>query len=207
MLIVKAAITWLMQLPDFLVCSIVDAIVAAMTNNDDFPTPSPALPTIIAANTAAKSAIADAVNGGRVLTAIKNAKMAELAGTVRPLASYVTIIANGDMAKLLSSGFPIQQPSRGKIGALSTPTAPVATPGRMFGSIDVSTTAIYGAYVYYWRAAAVSAPTVFVAQTPTTKANATLSGLTRGEIYNIQVSAVGAAGQTEWSDAANITAP
>ncbi len=77
----------------------------------------------------------------------------------------------------------------------------------MFGSIDASTTPINGAYVYYWRAALASAPTVFVVQLPTTKASITLTELTRGAIYNVQVAAVGAAGQTEWSDAANITAP
>lgn len=178
-----------------------------MTNNANFPTPSPALTEVSAANDAAKEAISAAANGGRALTAIKNAKMAELGAVVRPLASYVTITAAGDMAKLLSSGFPIQQPTRARIGPLETPSAPVARPGAMLGSIDASTKAVYGAYVYNWRVATAAAPTVYVAQFATTRANATFTGLTRGGIYNIQVSAVGAAGATEWSDAANITAP
>ena len=205
--IVKAAIAWLIQLPNIIVCSIVDSIVVAMTDNDNFPTPLPTLTVVAAANTEAKNAIAAAASGGRVLTAIMNMKMAELGAVVRPLAYYVTITANGDMAKLLSSGFPIQQPSRQRIGPLPTPTAPVATAGNLFGSIDASTEAINGAYVYCWRVALASAPTVFVVETMTTKANATFLDLTRGGIYLVQVSAVGAAGATEWSDAANITAP
>jgi hypothetical protein len=205
--IVKAAIAWLIQLPDYVVCALTDAIVTAMTDNDNFSTPSPALTVVDAANTAAKEAIAAAASGGRVLTAIKNAKMAELGDVVRPLASYVTITSAGDMAKLLSSGFPIQQPIRQRIGPLPTPSAPVAKPGNMHGSIEASTNAINGAYIYSWRVATAAAPAVFVLEIMTTKASATLSDLVRGEIYNVQVSAVGAAGPTEWSDAANITAP
>jgi hypothetical protein len=207
MQIIKAAISWLMQLPDLVVCSIVDAIVVAMTDNDNFPTPSPTLVAVTAANDAAKAAIAAAADGGRVLTAIKDAKMAQLAAEVRPLAYYVTITSNGDMAKLLSSGFPIQQPTRQRIGPLPTPTAPVAAPGNMYGSIHASTDAINGAYVYNWRVALATAPTVFVAEQQTTKANVFVTDLTRAEIYNVQVNAVGAAGTTEWSDAASITAP
>jgi hypothetical protein len=48
---------------------------------------------------------------------------------------------------------------------------------------------------------------VFVAEQQTTKATVLLTDLTRGEIYNVQVNAVGTAGTTEWSDVANITAP
>jgi hypothetical protein len=207
MKITKAAIAWLSKLPDLIVCAIVDAIVLAMTDNDNFPMPSPALPAVTAANDAAKAAIAAAASGGRVFTAIKDAKMAELGGVVRPLGYYVTITANGDMAKLRSSGFPIQQSSRPVLGPLPTPTAPVASPGNLFGTINVATVPINGAYIYNWRASAAETPTVFVGQTATTKASGTLVGLTRGTIYNIQVSAIGAAGPTEWSDAANITAP
>ena len=133
--------------------------------------------------------------------------MAELGGVVRPLGYYVTIAANGDMAKLLSSNFPIQQPTRQKIGPLTTPTAPIATPGTMFGSVDAVTAVVYGAYAYTWQVAAVSAPTVVVAQASTTKTSASFTGLTRGVLYAVEVAAIGAAGQTEWSDAANITAP
>jgi hypothetical protein len=204
---IKAAISWLLQLPDLVVCAIVDAIILAMTDNDNFPTPSPALTAVTAANDAAKAAIAAAADGGRVLTAIKDAKMAELGAEVRPLAYYVTITANGDMAKLLSSGFPIQQPTRQRIGPLPTPTAPVATRGNRYGSINASTDAINGAYVYNWRVALATTPTVFVAEMQTTKASVFVTDLTRAEIYNVQVNAVGAAGTTEWSDAASITAP
>ncbi|MDQ6760147.1 MAG: hypothetical protein M3Z32_09825 [Acidobacteriota bacterium] len=205
--IVKAAIAWLIKLPDIVICAIADGILAALTNNANYPKPAPPLSDVASANEVAKAAIAAAASGGRVLTAIKDARMAELGAVVRPLAYYVTITANGDMAKLLSSGFPVQQSTRKPIGPLPTPTAPVATPGDLFGTIDATTAPIHGAYVYNWRVATAAAPTVFVVETTTTKANTKLVGLTRAVIYNVQVSVMGPAGATEWSDAANITAP
>jgi hypothetical protein len=207
MQIIKAAIAWLLQLPDILVCATVDVILPAMTGNENYPDPLPALVDVKAANDAAKAAIAAAANGGRVLTALKNVAMAQLAAVVRPLAYYVTVTANGDMAKLLSSGFPIQQPTRQRIGPLPTPSAPVATIGQMFGSFFASTVAINGAYIYNWRVALAATPTVFVFQKQTTRADVEVTGMNRGDIYIVQVNAVGAAGPTEYSDAANITAP
>ncbi|HEY1768859.1 MAG TPA: hypothetical protein VGG02_01210 [Chthoniobacterales bacterium] len=207
MQITKAAITWLLQLPDIIICAIVDVIILAMTGNANYTSPLPVLVDVKAANDAAKAALAAAADGGRVLTAIKNAKMAQLVAIVRPLAYYVTVTANGDMAILLSSGFPIQQPTRQPIGPLPTPTAPVATAGEMFGTFFASTVAINGAYIYNWRVALAATPTVFVFQKQTTRADVEVTGMNRGDIYIVQVNAVGAAGPSEYSDAANITAP
>src|SRR5438105_3418525 len=101
-MIVKAAISWLMTLPSIDVTGVVDAIVEAMTGNANFNKPTPTLAEVTTANDAAKKAIADAASGGRPLTAIKIAQMDALGAVIRPLASFVTIAANGDMAKLLS---------------------------------------------------------------------------------------------------------
>ncbi len=85
--------------------------------------------------------------------------------------------------------------------------APVVRPGFMHGMVLADTGAVNGAYIYNWRVALASAPTVYVKEAQTTKANLRAEDLTRGGIYNIQVSAVGAAGASDWSDAGNITAP
>jgi len=49
------------------------------------------------------------------------------------------------------------------------------------------------------RVALVSAPTVFVKQVQTTAASNTFDGLTQGQIYNVQLNAVGAAGTSDSS--------
>jgi hypothetical protein len=160
-----------------------------------------------AANVAAQAAISAAAVGGKVLTAMKDAKMAELVAVVRPLSYYVTITSGGDMAKLISSGFPVQQSSRPHIGPLTTPVTPLLTPGEMFGSIEAAIARINGAYVYNWRIALAATPTVYVAQQQSTKASTGFTDLTRGALYLVQANAMGAAGETEWSDTAPLMAP
>ena len=50
---------------------------------------------------------------------------------------------------------------------------------------------------------ATPSPT-FIRQTQTTAASNTFDGLTPGQIYNVQLNAVGTAGTTDWSGAAEL---
>jgi len=121
-MIVKASIGFLTSDSDAQLIVDAQGAITGVTSNVNFATPSPTLVVMNAALNAFTVAVADAVNGGAEFTAIKNAKRAELASLLRQLASYVTITSAGDMAKLLSSGFPIQKPSR-------TPSSVPSTPG------------------------------------------------------------------------------
>ena len=56
-----------------------------------------------------------------------------------------------------------------------------------------------GAYTYNWRLALASAPTVYLQTAQTTAARHTFEGLTAGQIYNMQLNAVGTAGESNWS--------
>ena len=56
-----------------------------------------------------------------------------------------------------------------------------------------------GAYIYNWRVALASAPTTYVKQVPTTAASNTFDDLTPGQLYNVELNAVGTAGTTDWS--------
>lgn len=114
-----AAIGFLDKDPDNQLVGDVQSAINGLTGNAGFPTPAPALRVISAALSAFTVALAAAVNGGTELT--KNAKRAELVSLVRPLASYVTITADGDMTKLLSSGFRYQNRTRSPVGQLSAP--------------------------------------------------------------------------------------
>ena len=105
-MIVKPAIGFLSSSSDALLVTGAQTIVTALTTNPDYPTPTPTLATVITALNDFTVAIANAANGGKEETAIKNAKRAELTSLLRQLASYVGVTCGGDMAKLLSSGFP-----------------------------------------------------------------------------------------------------
>ena len=196
---VKPAIGFLTKDSDAQLNQDTETIIASMTGNTNFPTPSPTLAVISTALAAFTVALADAADGGVEKTAIKNAKRAELVSLLRQLASYVFATSNEDMTKLLSSGFPAQKTARPPIGPLPTPATPFLSQGAVTGSLNASTPPINGAYIYNWRVALASAPTVYVKQVQTTAASNTFDGLTPGQIYNVQLNAVGTAGTTDWS--------
>ena len=182
----------------------VTTIVEHLKNNPNYPTPTPALPAVETAFAAYKVATTDAVQGGLENTAIRDARRAELVALLRQLASYVNGTANGDMPKLLSSGFPVQKQVRTPIGPLLAPAAPVVTQGAVTGSITVAAPPVYGASSYNWSVALDSAPEVDVQTAQTTGARATFSGLTPGKVYLVSLNAVGAAGVSDWSDSGSL---
>ena len=199
-MVVKPAIAFLTSSSDALLLTGSNTIVNSLTGNPDYPTPTPTLPTVTTAISAFTTAIADAAGGGKEQTAIKNAKRAELVSLLRQLASYVGVTCGGDLAKLLSSGFPTQKPTRTPIGVLPAPYAPVATPGPKSGQLSAVSAPVFGAYTYNWRLALASAPTVFIQQVQTTAASNIFEGLTPGQTYTVQLNAVGSAGTSDWSD-------
>jgi hypothetical protein len=81
------------------------SVLVSMTDNANFPTPQPTLIVVGTAITDYETALANAADGGKTETAIKNQQRAALDATLKQLASYVELVAGDDEAKLLSSGF------------------------------------------------------------------------------------------------------
>lgn len=203
-MITKPAIGFLNSTSDALLVTGTETIVNSMTSNPDYVTPVPALATVTTALNAFTVALSNAADGGKEMTAIKNAKRAELVSLLRQLASYVGVTCGSDMAKLLSSGFPTQKPTPTPIGVLPAPAAPAVTLGSLSGELDAVTPPVFGAYTYNWRVALATAPNVYVQQSPTTAARNTFSSLTPGLAYRVEVNAVGSAGPSDWSDDAEL---
>jgi hypothetical protein len=203
-MVIKPAISFLTADSDPLLASDGQTIVTALTDNLSYPNPSPALPVVQAAVDAFNVAIANAAKGGTELTAIKNAKRAELVALLRQLALYVSATCGGDLAKLLSSGYPVQKPTRTPVGPLPAPVTPVVTQGNLSGSLDAATTPMAGAVSYGWRVALASAPDVDVQTMQTSAASTEFDGLTPGLAYIVEVNALGAAGTSDWSNTAQI---
>ena len=178
----------------------VTAILQWMANNPAYPTPLPTLALVQTAFDAYKVAAADAVQGGVQNTAIRDARRAELVSLLRQLAAYVSATANGDLEKLLSSGFPVQKPGRSPIGPLPAPDAPAVAQGPVSGALKATAAPVRGAYAYNWSVALESAPDKDVQSAQTTGARASFSGLTPGQVYVVSLNAVGAAGVSDWSD-------
>lgn len=180
----------------------VNNIIAAMTGNTNYPTPTPALPLVTAAADAFRTALAEASDGGKEKTAVKNARRAELTSLLRQLSAYVVLTCGEDMTKLLSSGFPIQKPTRTRVGALPAPETPFVSFGARSGELDAVTSPVFGAATYNWRISLAATPAVFIQTAQTTAARHTFASLTPGQVYALEVNAVGSAGPSDWSNAA-----
>ncbi len=144
------------------------------------------------------------------LTAARNALpglVADLKAAMESRASYVEGVTNGDAAKIPISGFAVAGSTAQPIGPLPRPEGVKAVMGSYPGVIKLSCDPIKGTQTYIiecrehvdgipWQQAKVS-----------TKSRNEITGLISGKIYAFRIAAVGAAGQSPWSDEAVCMAP
>jgi hypothetical protein len=186
-------------------------IVAALTGNSNFPTPSPALTAITTSINDLDAAFAGAQiarQAAKEKTSTQNEKEDALDQLIAKLAAYVESIAGGNEALILSAGMDMRA---APVTSTSTPEQPqglTTTPGDHDGEIDLAWDAVIGAKSYVidksgepatatsWTHAGVSTRSTFTAQ-----------GLTSGSRYWFRVAAVNGNGQSGWSDPATKIAP
>lgn len=77
----------------------------SLTGNADFPTTTPSLADFTLIQEGYDTALSKIISGDRIQIALKNQSRATLLATLRQLALDIDAQANGDRAKLLSSGF------------------------------------------------------------------------------------------------------
>lgn len=199
-MIVKAAIKFLTNTTPAMINNVVDVVLEAMNvAKATFTDPVPSLAVVTTANDALRVAINEAADGSREKIAIRRAKERELSSLMRQLANYVTSTSNGDMAKLLASGFPHQKPARERIGELPAPDGPKIVQTNISGKVNVSVKAVYGASSYNWRLSSAKSPGTYLQQVQTTGSRVSFDGLTPGEVYLVEANAVGASGPSDFS--------
>ena len=177
------------------------AVITGLINNPAFPAPTVDLKTVQAAADDLKAAVAAQVHGGTAATAEKNNKQEALIKILFKLKHYVEDNCENDLAILLSSGF--------QAAAATSDRSPIANPsilGIDRGNSDelmLKVTPIARAKCYEVRSAVVGAGN---GQGPWqqagifTSSRITIANLVPTTTYAFQVRAVGAAGNTEWSD-------
>jgi len=186
-------------------------IVTSLTDNPDFPTPTPALAVITAAIDALEAAAATVQSTRAKLktdVSEQNEKEDALNGIMSQLVGYVQSVAGDDETKIHSAGMDAKSP---KGPATSDPTLPEAlsaTAGDHDGEMDLSWDPVPKAKSYIiqvsvdpptessWKQAGVS-----------TKSSFTVTELTPGTRYQFRVAAVSTGGQSGWSDPAIKIAP
>jgi len=205
-MIVKPAIQWINTDSDPLFLNDSSVVLKAMADNVAiYSTPAPALPVIQTALDNFSDSIAATVNGGQPATIIKNNLRLVAANLMRQLAAYVTVACKGSMANLILSGFPPQKPVRTPVGPLPQPQGLTVSHGPQLGQLVAKVNPVFGAANYNYRLTPnTPGATPIIEQD--TASNHTFSSLTAGVNYKLEVSALGAAGPSDWSNPASLTA-
>ncbi len=198
-MVVKASVTFLTANSDAVLVTSTNTILISMEGNPNYAMPTPTVVAIRAALDAFIAAITAAADGGKQLTYAKKMARAVLVALLRQLAAYVQMAADGDMTKLLSSGFPVQKPNRSKAVVPATPNAPKVKQG-LSGQAKVSVNAVVGAFIYNWQVALADAPETILFRAQSTGSRTTFGGLTPGKEYLFQANAVGTAGPSDFSN-------
>ena len=185
-------------------------IVAAMTNNTNFPTPTPPIPDVTAAVDdleKAFAAVQTAKSEVATRVGLQDNAHARVDQVLTQLAGYVESVAGKDSTLITSAGMETKSsPSSPTIP--SPPQGLSATAGDHEGHIELSWKAVLNARSYTVEASNdPAAPTGWAQVAIATSASKTISNLTSGKRYWFRVAAVGAGGQSGWSEHATKVVP
>lgn len=177
-----------------------NSILTAMTGNPNFDTPVPSLVSLGERIEEYSAALVAAQMRDKTKVATKNEKRLELIETLRALANYVTQVAEGDEATLVSSGFTLAKSGQ--------PVPPIGNPqdlrvenGLNPGEIETSVKAVKGArsYIHQYTADPITDNSQWTSETTTRRKNV-FAGLEPTKIFWFRVAAIGANGQIAYSD-------
>ena len=191
------------KLSDHGVEELAGAVLARMTGNKAFPTAPVDLAALQAAIADLTTAIAAAAQGGPQATKDKNKKRQTLIGQLRKLALYVEGNCNDDLATLGSSGFQAVSKTRTQSALPKAVIALVDSINSMQLLVKVKPMRNAKSFeALYSLVGANGTPgTPQLAGGFTSSRSITLTGLTPGSTYTVQVRAVGGTtGYSDWSD-------
>jgi hypothetical protein len=202
---IKPAIGWLNSDSNGLLVNDVSVVLNAMTDNVAiYDKPVPALPDIQLALDNYSAAV-NLVNSGMADTVNRNNLRLVLTNLMRQLACYVTVACKGSLANLILSGFPPQKTTRTPVGIPAQPRGLKLAHGEQLGQLVAKFNPVFGAAIYTYRLTP-NTPGAVPVMEQDTAANHTFSNMIAGVKYTVDVSASGAAGTSDWSNPASLTA-
>jgi hypothetical protein len=178
------------------IISYAQSVLAAMTNNPNFPTPIPALTEVSAAITALQTAEAAALSRVKGAVVTRNDKKAALVALLQELRGYVqkTADANADSSAniITSAGLPMKKTPVRK------PRAFTAKQGAVSGSVEVIAVSAARRASYEWQYSTDGGKT-WIEAPPSLQAKTTISGLPVASTVQFRFRSVVKAGPSDWS--------
>lgn len=187
-----------------------NTIVSKMTGNASFTTPVPALNVITSQVALLNQKITDQKNAFQTYqqkTIEVNTEYDNLLNLLEAESNYVSNVANGDEAKILSAGFDVRKAPT-PVGLLPAPKKVLASEGANDGEINGTWDKVSGAKSYIVEmTTTIDQPDSWAHVVTVTNSKCTLRELTSGSRVWIRVAAINAAGQGAYSDPATKTVP
>lgn len=172
-------------------------VISLMTGNAQYPNPTPALATLTTAVNDFESKVHDALNGGKIEIAARNAASVALLAMLRQLAAYVQASCGADLLALLTSGFEaVRAPS--PAGILPAPANPRLSLTGKSGELWFKFDRIANAQNYTIQTAA-AAVGPWQDYDLSTASRVLIEALTPGQVCWARACANGSAGASEWS--------
>ncbi len=187
--------------------------IAAMATPEGlalFATPDPSVVAYLIPHTALTTGVNLITSLEGQLTAARNALpglVTDLKKAMEARAKYVEDETAGDAAKIPISGFAVASTTAQPIGPLPRPENVKAAMTPTPGVIKVSCEPIKGTQTYIIEFREHLDGTPWQQAKLSTKSRNDIPGLTSGKTYAFRIAAVGAAGQSPWSDEAVCMAP
>ncbi|MFN0254115.1 fibronectin type III domain-containing protein [Pedobacter ureilyticus] len=166
-----------------------------LTDNDNFPTTVPSLADFTLLQEAFDLALSKTVSADRIQIALKNQARATLLAAMRQLALDIDAQANGDRAKLLSSGFDLA--ANGETATtITAPTEFRLLDGINAGELKLTCKRVLNAvsYLFEYTDEAPTEATKWTVQ-PASSREFTLRGLRSGARIYARIKAIGRRGQ------------
>jgi hypothetical protein len=189
----------LLRFPVMIFLQVARDIVTAMTGNANYATPFPALAVITAALDDLQAKITAAAGRDRMAIAERNTAWQQSKSLIRQLANYVEMHCQNDLDILLSSGFTATK--------VATPVGPLAAPVNLqyrytgqTGEVELRMNAVYGVRGGYPIERSEEDTDIWVPVLTSTKTRLVIGNFTRGKNYRLRAAAIGAAGQSPWSN-------
>ncbi len=184
-------------------------VAEALSTNPNFPSPSPAIGSLENKTASLELGYNDAQAArqtAKMKTSVQDDGSAELDSVLTLLALYVENASGGDKAKIESAGFNVKNPPA-PIGTLPAPVDVQVAPSEHLGTADVAWKPVRGARAYAIERATDAPELEWGVIGTSTRKEASLNSMQSGRKYWFRVAAIGAAGQSAYSDPVPLFAP